>query len=119
MRGVHGGNGRGSVCLTSFSAYCNAGNGGKGGDAGYFALSLENNENFTLTKYFEPGSGGTPGIACECDLNAGHKPQPHMISGFDGNCMGYGLGRNNGAQGASGTGQLCYKLKKEDAYVCN
>ncbi len=119
MRGVHGGDGRGSVCLVNFNAFCNAGGGGKGGDAGYFSLNLENNENFALTKYLEPGMGGAPGIACECNLSAGQNPLPHMISGFDGNCMGYGIGRSNGPRGLNGTGQLCYKLRKEDAYVCN
>lgn len=116
MRGTSGGDGRGSMCHSSFGLNCNASSGGRGGDGGYFSLTLVENNHFILNRKLENGIGGKAGIACA--YSTGGTLEPYMIWGFDNNCSGYGKGTSNGRVGENGKGQICYKLKKEDQYEC-
>ena len=118
MRGISGGDGRGSLCWLAFGNNCNASSGGAGGDGGYFTLTLNENKNFVFSRSLENGIGGIAGIACAYTLEAGHQPGAHMIWDFKNGCQGYGQGKNNGTAGANGKGQICFRLKKEDPYAC-
>ncbi len=116
MRGVSGGDGRGSMCVINFKMLCNGSNGGTGGDGGYFSLTFNENKNFILNRSLENGIGGAAGIACS--FPTGSPLQPAMIWDYNNNCGGYGQGGISGNAGTNGKGQICYKLKKEDPYVC-
>ncbi len=117
MRGTHGGDGRGSICVSSFHMNCNGSSGGRGGDGGYFSLTLIENNHFTLNRKLENGLGGKAGIACAYSTESGIV-EPYMIWDYNSNCGGYGRGTTSGRAGENGKGQICYKLKKEDQYEC-
>ncbi len=118
MRGISGGDGRGSLCWTAFSMNCNASSGGAGGDGGYFTLILNENKNFVFSRSLENGIGGAAGIACAYTVESGQQPQPYLIWDYKNGCEGHGQGKANGIAGINGKGQICFRLKKEDPYAC-